>query len=76
MMGLRRSLLVVPAVIVLATPLYARSTPRMAGVPFFVWFQFVMVVIGMAFTLLVFRLDSRAERSDGEGRSTPGDPGA
>ncbi len=54
-----RLLLIVPAAIVMATPLYARESPRLIGIPFFVWFQFAMVLIGMAITLVVFVLDKQ-----------------
>lgn len=62
-----RLLLIVPAAIVMATPLYARESPRIIGIPFFVWFQFAMVLIGMAITLLVFVLDKQINSQQAEG---------
>jgi hypothetical protein len=49
-------LLLVPIVAVVVPPLYARDSPRLAGVPFFVWYQLVAVVFGGAVTALVYRL--------------------
>lgn len=33
------ALLLIPVVAALAVPVYSRVTPRLAGVPFFYWFQ-------------------------------------
>jgi hypothetical protein len=66
----KRVLLVIPAALALATPLYARGNPALVGVPFFVWFQFLLVLIGMAVTLAVFGL----ERHPREAPVGQGDP--
>jgi hypothetical protein len=68
-----RVLLVIPAAIAVATPLYARGTPSLVGVPFFVWFQFLLVLIGMAVTLVVFGLE-RNSRGASVGQGDPTTP--
>ncbi len=49
-------LLLVPFVALLIPPIYARIDPKLGGVPFFVWYQFVWVVLGALLTALVYRL--------------------
>lgn len=55
--GLRFSpwnmLLIVP-LWALATPLYNRVEPELFGMPFFYWFQFVGIVVGVLCTSLVY----------------------
>lgn len=41
-------LLVVPVVAYLWVGSYARTTPRVAGFPFFYWWQLLWLVIGVA----------------------------
>ncbi|MEU0556669.1 DUF3311 domain-containing protein [Dactylosporangium sp. NPDC006015] len=40
--------LTLPLVAILWVPLYARTTPRLAGLPFFYWFQFAWIFLSMA----------------------------
>lgn len=59
-------LLLVP-LFTLITPLYNREEPRFIGMPFFYWFQFIGIPIGVACTLLVY-LKTRTRRpADEEG---------
>jgi len=55
-------LVMVPVVLALCVPLYQRTTPKLAGVPFFFWFQMLMAVaaaIACGTTyLLLFRHES------------------
>ncbi|MFF5985759.1 DUF3311 domain-containing protein [Prauserella flavalba] len=55
--GLRFSpwnlLLIIPFWILL-TPLYNRHDPTLFGMPFFYWFQFVGIAIGVTCTTLVY----------------------
>ncbi|PRX47626.1 uncharacterized protein DUF3311 [Prauserella shujinwangii] len=57
--GLRFSpwnlLLIIPLWI-LITPLYNRMEPALFGMPFFYWFQFVGIAVGVACTALVYRM--------------------
>ncbi|MFJ1765993.1 DUF3311 domain-containing protein [Amycolatopsis sp. NPDC088138] len=46
-------LLIVP-LLVLVTPLFNMDGPRLFGMPFFYWFQFLFVVVGVLSTLIVY----------------------
>ena len=50
-------LLLIPFVALLYPPFYASLTPRFAGIPFFIWYQFLWVVIGVAVTAVVYAFD-------------------
>lgn len=54
-------LLLIPFVALLYPPFYASLTPRFAGIPFFIWYQFLWVVIGVVVTVLVYALDRTGE---------------
>jgi hypothetical protein len=47
-------LLLVPFVALLYPPFYASLEPRLWGVPYFVWYQFVWVIIGAVLTYIVY----------------------
>ncbi|MBX6765257.1 MAG: DUF3311 domain-containing protein [Rubrobacteraceae bacterium] len=49
-------LLLVPFVGLLYPPFYAHLEPRLGGVPFFIWYQFVWVIVGVAVTSIVYRM--------------------
>jgi hypothetical protein len=52
---------------------YARSTPELGGIPFFFWYQFLLVVVSVLLTTIAFRLvashdrDRRAAQGLGRG---------
>ena len=48
-------LLIIPFVILL-TPLYNRESPEFIGMPFFYWFQFLIIPVGVLCTILVYRM--------------------
>jgi hypothetical protein len=53
-------LLVLPCLTAMAVPLYARAEPRLAGVPFFYWYQFgclIVTVLCLSVALLLGRTD-------------------
>jgi len=52
-----RVLLILPFVALLFPTLYAHADPRLAGVPFFIWYQFAWVIVGVTITGLVYFLD-------------------
>ncbi|HWF57628.1 MAG TPA: DUF3311 domain-containing protein [Candidatus Dormibacteraeota bacterium] len=52
-----RLLLIVPFVALLFPTLYAHAEPRLAGIPFFLWYQFLWVIVGVAITGLVYAVD-------------------
>jgi hypothetical protein len=47
-------LLLIPFVGLLWPPFYAKDAPRLAGFPFFYWYQFLWVLIGAAVTAVVY----------------------
>ncbi|MFE0020041.1 DUF3311 domain-containing protein [Amycolatopsis sp. NPDC059021] len=46
-------LLIIP-LLVLVTPLFNLDGPRLFGMPFFYWFQFAMVLVGVLSTGIVY----------------------
>ncbi len=52
-------LLLIPFVAVLDPAVYAHENPQIAGIPFFVWYQFLWVILGAAVTGLVYWLRRR-----------------
>lgn len=48
-------LLLVPFLILL-TPIYNREEPSLFGMPFFYWFQFVCILVGVICTVAVYRM--------------------
>ena len=48
-------LLLVPFII-LFTPIYNRRSPELFGMPFFYWFQFAVIIIGVLSTIIVYRM--------------------
>ncbi|HEV7647838.1 MAG TPA: DUF3311 domain-containing protein [Actinophytocola sp.] len=47
-------LLIIPFIILL-TPIYNRQNPEFIGMPFFYWFQFLMILVGVTSTIIVYR---------------------
>jgi hypothetical protein len=60
-------LLLVP-LIVLLTPLFNASEPRLIGVPFFYWFQIAVIPLGVACTVAVHLM---TRTPDEEGTAGP-----
>ena len=60
-------LLLVPF-IVLLTPLYNHDTPTLFGMPFFYWFQFLVIPVGVLCTIVVYRMTRKTpvRRATGE----------
>ena|SRR2546430_6203571 len=48
-------LLAVPAIVPLLTPLYNRTEPRLAGIPFFYWCQLAFVGLVVGVVTLVYQ---------------------
>ena len=55
-MALAGVLLMVPIVVLLWVPHYAKIEPRLFGFPFFFWYQFLWVFICSALTYAAYRL--------------------
>jgi Protein of unknown function (DUF3311) len=47
-------LFIVESAVILWPPLYNRIEPTWMGIPFFYWFQLLWVIVGAAFTALVY----------------------
>jgi hypothetical protein len=52
-----RFLLIIPFVALLFPTLYAHADPRFAGIPFFIWYQFLWVILGVGITGVVYALN-------------------
>ena len=65
-------LLLVP-LLMLITPWFNHDSPRLAGLPFFYWYQFAFVIVGVACVWIVYAMTrkpaNRSKSDDGEGRS-------
>jgi hypothetical protein len=52
---------------------YARTTPEIGGLPFFFWYQFLLVIVAVVLTTVAYRLvtshdrDRRAAQGLGKG---------
>ena len=52
---------------------YARTAPELGGIPFFFWYQFLLVLVSVVLTTIAFRLvashdrDRRAQQGLGRG---------
>ncbi len=57
-------LLVAPFIVYLAVPSYARVKPRLAGFPFFYWWQLAWVIITAVFIGTAYAL-TRSHRGEG-----------
>ena len=54
-------LLAVPIVLPLLTPLFNRKSPELFGFPAFYWLQLAFVLVGVASTVVVYRMTKRGE---------------
>jgi hypothetical protein len=48
--------LLAPFVALMYPPWYAGEDPQLWGIPFFVWYQFLWVILGSICTALAYRL--------------------
>lgn len=62
-------LLVIPIVLPLIVPIYAREEPELFGFPFYYWYQFLWVPLAASLTGLAYLLTSRQERRDRAARN-------
>ena len=54
-------LLLVPFVGTLYPEWYSRQQPELSGIPFFIWYQFAMILAGVAILLGVYLLQGEGE---------------
>jgi thiosulfate reductase cytochrome b subunit len=57
-------LLLIPIVMPLLVPLYARNDPELGGMPFFFWYQFMWVFLAAGLTWVAYVITTRQERKD------------
>ncbi|HWE91800.1 MAG TPA: DUF3311 domain-containing protein [Pseudonocardiaceae bacterium] len=53
------NLLLLLPLLMLVTPWFNRTTPRLAGIPFFYWYQFAFVLVGVASVWIVYATSRR-----------------
>ncbi|HVU20254.1 MAG TPA: DUF3311 domain-containing protein [Rhizomicrobium sp.] len=54
-------LLLIPYVAMMWVPLYNRTTPEIAGIPFFYWYQMAWIVIGALLLLPAYYAVTRGD---------------
>jgi hypothetical protein len=59
--------LIPPVVVPLWVPIYDKTDPTLWGFPFFYWFQFAMILMSAALTVVAFALSTRADRRRRDG---------
>jgi hypothetical protein len=64
--------LALPFAAILWVPLYARTEPRLAGLPFFYWYQFAWILLTLALLAISYRLLRRVD--DGPPDEDPAAP--
>lgn len=57
-------LLVPPFVAVLYPPFYGGVNPTLAGIPYFIWYQFAWTVITAVLTIVVYLVHGRGEQAE------------
>lgn len=55
--GWIRILLLAPFVALLVPAWYAHADPRLSGIPFYLWYQFLWVILGVCVTGIVYFVD-------------------
>jgi len=65
--------LAVPIVLPLLVGTYAREEPRLAGIPFFFWYQFALIPVSAVLTFIAYRLVLAVERDRRRSSGTDGD---
>jgi hypothetical protein len=65
--------LVIAIVVPLLVWTYAKDDPELGGIPFFFWYQFLLVIVSVALTSIAYRLVISHERQRrlAEGRTNP-----
>ncbi len=58
------ALLVIPYVALLIPGWYAHASPRLSGIPFFIWYQFLWVILGVAVTSVVYAFNRHGEEEE------------
>ena len=58
------ALLLGESVVILIPTIYGSLTPKLAGIPFFYWFQLLWIIVGMVVTGIAWLLWERADAAD------------
>jgi Protein of unknown function (DUF3311) len=58
-------LLLLLPLLMLVTPWFNRVTPRLAGLPFFYWYQLAFVVVGVVCVWAVYLATRKSDRRNG-----------
>ncbi len=61
--------LAVAIIVPLLTWTYAKTTPELGGIPFFFWYQFLLVILSVVMTSIAYRL---VASHDGDRRAAQG----
>ncbi len=61
---LPRLFLFLPVVAMLWVSSYNRIEPKLAGIPFFYWYQLLWILIGAVLVLIVYFIEMRIVRRD------------
>jgi Protein of unknown function (DUF3311) len=65
------NLLLLLPLLMLVTPWFNTATPRLAGLPFFYWYQFAFVIVGVGSVWIVYAMTrkpaTRSESDDAKG---------
>ena len=68
--------LLAPAVVLpLWVSMFDREDPTLAGLPFFYWFQLLLIFVAVGLTVPAYLLSQRAERDDRVRHGLPPRPG-
>jgi hypothetical protein len=59
-------LLLIPTLMPLLVPLYAKEDPKLFDFPFFFWYQFLWIPIAATLTFTAYKIVEKQERRDRE----------
>ena len=62
-----RLLFLIPLIAILWLPFYNRLEPTFIGIPFFYWYQLLLILVGAALVLIVYLIETRFRKIWDEG---------
>ena len=62
-----RLLFLIPLIAILWLPFYNRLEPTFIGIPFFYWYQLLLILVGAALVLIVYLIETRFRKIRDEG---------
>jgi hypothetical protein len=69
-----RALFILPLFLAVYTPASNFQSPHLAGIPFVIWFQFVIVVLGAVTAYIVYRAEYRGKARDEDANASGQSP--